>query len=355
MKVVTENLHNGLSFLRNVVSASPFVPVLRNVHISTDSVNNTMTLFGKDTELGSITIPAVSDENVSFIAPLHTLLSLISEVKKSHDVVELRLGKYLTLIYGDNKSRINLEDVDTYPEIIVPQGKSFSIGIDELADLFSMGEYAVGDTYVLTTLHLQGEDDTLIAEATNTVSGGYKSKDVVCHNFDIAIPSSLTRIVSKLRTKEVITLWIHGDKFFVSGNGWYLGTSLYNGVYVNLSGVYTNSNSTQLIVDKSSLKSALGILRVFLDEDVVYLEITQTELVLSVQSDIGEAEETVAVSGSLVPMSLAVSYTYLEKVISSVSGDAITFQIGSPREPILVPDTDSLYFIIPKSSRKKGR
>lgn len=359
MKIVSDNLYYGLSFFKNIISSSPYVPILRNVKLSSDGTD-VLHMFGKNNETGSISVPAVCSEPFEFIVPYNTLFELVSEIRKSADTIEIIINKDKTSIqvkYNKSSVSVRLEDETGFPLEVFPSGNHYNMDTSNLLKLLTLEAFATGDRYILTTVHLEHTQDVLISEATNAIIGGYRTIEMLGDNpFDIVVPANFARILTKQRIQEKsLLLHIDNNMIFVSGDGWYVGSQLHDGQYMNMLNVYKNSGKNHLKIDKNKLLEKLRILRIISTDDMIYLDINSRGITLSANSLIGEVDETIEVEelDDVVPVVIALSYKHLEKVLHSLQEDVFVLQTGTSFEPLLVGENDSLYFQIPMHHNKK--
>jgi len=359
VKIVSDNLYVGLSFLRNIISPTPFVPILRNIKMVSYGTDE-LTLFGKNNEFGVIRIPAVVDEPFEAIVPYHTLLDLVAELRKSSDTLELTFNRNktrLNVLYDSGSVSIALEDTTGFPLETEPDGYKYVLPKEDLLSVFGVEGFATGDKYILTMVHLENKQGALIAEATNAHSGGYTYVDMGGKPFDVVFPGNFARIISKHRIQEdTLTLQISTNMLFVSGETWYVGAQLHDAKYMNMMNLYKNSGHNHLTINKSLLLDKLRILRILSVDDMIYLDITANGVSLSVNSSKGDADEDLGVNDlqDVVPVSVGLSYRGLTQIVSLIDADEIILQVGTNMEPLLIGNDKSLYFIIPMRHNKKG-
>lgn len=357
LRVDSNKLYTGLSFLRDIIPTNPHIQTFSFVHISEDK--NGLLLRGMDIgKHGSIAVELEETDN-SFsplLVPMTKFYQFMGEAKKISESVKLSSGDALNILLDDNTTaKISTMDAKEFPNDIVltkhKTVKSFSFESDELLNAIAVARFCSGQFLITQSIHLFVEDGVLYSEATSGYSGGkLVIKDNMGVTFDLSLMADFERIVSK-SVKLFTGTWdvfLSGKHFtlFNEEKNCLIGYAIVNEKYKPLHVMYRNSGVSTFKLDKEIFVTNLNIIKTLAESNLLTFAVNNGELI--VKSDEMSADSRdykVAVGGGDCKFKLDIKE--LELVLAQLTGESIYFQVGG-LEPILVFDDDTTkkFFIV---------
>lgn len=351
----SDELYFALSFLKDIVPSNPHQPVHRNV-VFEPWQEDILKIHGMDIDKsGYFAIAAELDfDRRKFMLPLDKIHPLISELRRTDDTLKLELtstGKTVRIVSEDGTSvSFRLEDVEEFPEPTqYTVKKQFEVEPGGFVKGLSMATLAQSDKLILTAVHIEGDGNQIIFEATNMSSGGYRSLSHQGVKFDVAIPATIEKPLKKMvkGASDVWNVFVTDRGLLVEDDHWQVVFRLMESRYPDLSRVYRNACINKIQVDKETLGRELRIMQAVMDTNRMEVEIETGKIIMRVDGELGETERTVEVVGDTENNRIHMNIVELQKVIQLIEGEDFELQVGTNREPVIFKDEDRIYFIIP--------
>jgi DNA polymerase III sliding clamp (beta) subunit (PCNA family) len=355
IKVNVDELFFALSFLRDIAPAKAhnpeqecvlFVPTDVGLEIRARDVN----------KYGVVVVDAETDKDSrEFMLPLVNIHKLVAALRRDDDEIGFELtasGKSLNVHSEDgSKVQFRLRDAGDFPgapDLAIK--KSVVVDPEEFVAALGVATFAQHESIVLQSLHLTSHGDCLTVEATNAISGGYKSLNTAGDVFDIAVPATVEKPLKKMLTSSTGT-WTVGlgkRQLIISDAHWLVAFQILGDKYFDLSSLYKNSEANVIRVNKEELLSHVKVLSSILVDPNIRFTIEPDSIIMSATSELGEAERTMPVVGSLTKGIMILNLVQLQKILQLIKGDEFELCIGNRREPILISYGSEAYFTMPQ-------
>ena len=214
--------------------------------------------------------------------------------------------------------------------------------------------------HFLNGLHLCSEDGKIISVCTDGHRlAKYKSQASGDDSLSIIIPRKaileINRIINSFNdNKQNLMKYSYNSSIFhIQINDYVIISKLIEGNYPNFNKVIPESTSSEIIVNKITLKNSLNIISKVVNQQYKGVKLTPNNNTMhlissNTDSEIGEDQIDVEYSGE--EMSIGFNISYLQDVIDTLEGDIIHICINDQNSGCVVQDNqdhDSIFVIMP--------
>jgi len=357
--VNTASLVYALSFIKDIVPASPHDPLWANVLIQVHE--DTLELSGVSYDKqGAVTISAtIADGCFDFAVDVSKLTRLVNQLKERNQTIKLRLTKarlYVSGERGENEVYLPLI-LDFEPirlnKIASVHDKQVEVAPEHFLEGLRIVGFARGNTVAYSSVHVTCEPGQMVLEAMDGFCGGYTV--VPCDSvdsFEIAVPKSIEKPLKKaLKLKE--NTWRVGyqdNKLYVLGADWYIGYSVNSEKYPNISAIYGSAKDEMFQVNREDLMYALSLLTIAdTESDKTEITVQDDKMLLTVSGPHGGGKHEITMLSEVdAKVNLVLNMVQLNTILQMVRSDTVNFTTGYRGEAVIVTDDKSndKYFII---------
>lgn len=354
------DLADAFNKVSKALTGKTAIPILEGVKIS--AYGDKLTLLASDSE---ITIENSIRANIMLEGEIVVPGKLTAELirKMSGEQIELEaLGNNLLNIkYLDSSSKINLLNIEEYPNLIVNDIKSsFVMSQKDLKDLVSKTYFSAAtdeNRPILKGCLIKIAGDRISCVAIDGLRLAIARK-TLCKdygNIQFVIPSKFLAEVSKLIENEenIVKISITNKKVIFDMEVTKITVSLLEGEYINHEKIIPQEHNTTVTIQTANLTECLDRATIFSRVNVsnmVKLEITENILTIYSKSEIGDITEKLNVSVSGKDNKIALNSKFICDCLRAINDEYVTLQIVSSAVPCLITPLegdDFLYMILP--------
>jgi DNA polymerase-3 subunit beta len=352
-----QTLHDAISTTARFAERKANLPVLGCVLVSAEG--SRLILRATNLECGvEITIPTkVASEGVVAV-PAGVLAGFLGNARGKSVTVELKgeVCKVETERASASIKTLPHEDFPILPRVSAE--KSFKVKSSDLMRAIRSVVYCASLSAIkpeLQSVLLYGEAGKLIAVATDSfrlaqkqvpMRGGGSIPELLLPARNAA---ELMRILEDVNAE--VEIYYNDNQLSLQHDGMYYTSRLLDGAFPNYRQIIPKSFSTEAVVLREEMASALKSLSVFADKFAqvsVSIEPTKKSMLLSSRNpDVGEQISTIkaAVEGESVAMSF--NGRYLADSLQSVQGDSVRLHSNGPGKAMLIKDAgDESFFYL---------
>tara|TARA_B100000700_G_scaffold310974_1_gene392185 strand:+ start:348 stop:1505 length:1158 start_codon:yes stop_codon:yes gene_type:complete len=384
MKLVCSQaeLNSALQLVTRAVASRPTHPVLANVLLTADSVNDRLSLTGFDLNLGIQTSFQASVEVSGAITlPARLLGEIVSKLSNNSPITFIldESGEQVELNSLEGSYQMRGLSADDFPDLpLVEKGNSIKVRSESLLEALRATIFASSSDeakQLLTGVHLKFNEKSIEAAATD----GHRlailnnknisldldedlseSKDT----FSITLPSrslrEIERLLSSLKSNDSINLFYdRGQVVFLASNQIITSRTL-EGNYPNYEQLLPKAFSNNLKFNRKDLILALERIAVLADQhnNVVKLiteKASEKVKILADVQDVGSGSETVLATFEGEDFQIAFNVKYVLDGLKAMLKEEVYLRCNAPTTPaIFSPDLDDnsfTYLVMPVQVR----
>ena len=237
------------------------------------------------------------------------------------------------------------------------------IASDDMINIINKTSFAMAyqdARHFLNGLHLCSEEGKIVSVCTDGHRlAKYKSQADGDDGLSIIIPRKaileINRIINSFsgNKKNIMKYSYNSTIFNIQINDYTIISKLIEGNYPNFNKVIPESTSSEIIVNKITLKNSLNIISKVVNQQYKGVKLTPNNNTMhlissNTDSEIGEDQIDVEYSGE--EMSIGFNISYLQDVIDTLEGETIHICINDQNSGCVVQDNqddDSTFVIMP--------
>ncbi|MEO1094294.1 MAG: DNA polymerase III subunit beta [Cyanobacteria bacterium J06638_28] len=371
-------LNTHLSLVSRVVPARPSKPVLSNVLLKVDEVEQQVTLIGFDETMGmQTTFKATVDVGGELTLPAKLLESIVSRLP-AEDIAleEAEQDATVTLTSSSGEYQVRGLSAEDYPNLPrVEAGQVTKLSTEALFAGLRGALFATsGDEskQVLTGVHLTAEAEILEFAATDghrlavvktSDESGMQTGASDEPMIDVTVPAKALRELEKIlqvyQSTEPIALQFDRTQVIFEVGNQRLTTRLLEGQYPNYRQLVPKQFERQVTLDRKQFTSALERIAVLADQknNIVKLSLDadQQAMAVSVEAqEIGSGREVIPAQVTGESLDIAFNVRYLLDGLKALGTNEIQIQCNTATSPsVMVPlgELQMTYLVMPVQIR----
>jgi DNA polymerase-3 subunit beta len=355
-----DKVKDAVSLASRFVSRGAALEALQGILLIAEG--KTLTLRATNLECGvEVSIPARVDESGLIAVQSGPFTALISNLSGTKSATLAKVGSTLSLVTAHSNSTIKTvshEDFPTLPTVsgehsIVVDAKEFSKTLRSVAFCASLSSIKPE----LQSVCVYVENGKMYAAATDSFRLAEKSQTLKGSDMpQLLIPvrnaAELIRILERADGKTDI--YYSENQLSVRVSDTYFTTRLIDGTFPNYRQLLPSSFSTEAVVLREDLASALKTLSIFADKTAqvrISVDAKKKEIIFSSRNpDVGE--HSVTLKATLTGESLEMHFNgrYIADVLSSVAGESVRLGFNGVGKPLFIApasDTSFRYIVMP--------
>jgi DNA polymerase-3 subunit beta len=358
-----EKFKQAIFLTERVASKHATLPVLSCVLL--DVKKTTATIRATNLDVGvEIEIPAKSDAEGIFAIPAHTISAFLGQVSDKEQVVRLEMNAgNLNITLSKSKGVIKTVPPEDFPAIpLVNEGKKSTLTSELLAKGFKSVWYSAAVSNVkpeLASIYVYKDADNVIFVATDSFRLAEKKVQLPkgSNIEDMLIP--FKNAIEIVKTLEAVgqTVTVTSNKNLVSfeGNGVRITSRIIDGVFPDYRQIIPKSFSTEAVLLKQDLISALKVSTVFSDAfNQLHMVVDPKKKLLEVETknnDVGENRSEI--DAALTGEALEINFNgkYISDSFQAIDADSISMQFNGRNRPLVIRpvsgDQTFLYLVMP--------
>ena len=357
-----EQFSKALNAASKAVPAKSANPILPNFCLTLNEKGLEVLGFNGDFAVKSTVPYMINDREIirnagvgSTLVNAKTLAEILRSIEGSEVSVEVIDEAIMKIDDGKFSSRLNCIKAEEYPDIdLEPSGTTFTISAYEFSSLIEQSAFAASQRDqrgILNALHLEAENDKLIATATDSARLARKECPIDSDvRFAVNVPAKAALdIIHMFDGAKNVTVSIATRKILVFFDNTVVSSSLIPGDYpVTRSIIPTMFNYT-LEANSSELLGAMNRVRILSmdSEPVVTIVMDEEEVEVSARNDAsGSATERISTfqySGERLQVSFnsqfvidAIKAVKSEDVVICFLGEMKPFVVKNPKDESVV-------------------
>lgn len=357
VKLLKEDLLQGIQVVQNVVSPKATLPILSNMLVETKK--DTLRLYTTDLDIGiSCEIPVNIIEDGAITIPAKRFSDIIKEFPSGDVIIHARKNNQID-IEGQN-CKIKLlglpkEEFPKFPEF--KDKEAIKVKQADLKEMFKMTAFAVSheeSRYVLNGILVEITQNILRLVATD---GRRLAK------IERPLITPVTKEVSFILPIKAISevsrnLKDDGEVVFVPGisqvmfdiNGVLISTRIIEGDFPNYTQVIPKQMQTKIKLNTAEFLAAIRRANLLSTPDfqAVKFELFKNKLVVSKTTpDIGESREEILVEYNGHEMIVGFNPQYMMDVLKNITDTDIELELAGVDKPCVIRKENYLYLALP--------
>lgn len=357
LKVDREEIQKVLQNIQGIVEKKTTMPVLSHFLLK---AAKTATIIATDLDI-SFTRPLKAEviEKGSLCIPARKLFEISKEVEDSI-LLESQENNWLKVSSGKSMFKLMGLSEDEYPTLPkVSRSEELSMDVDSLRSMLEKTIHSTGDTDTRYTLNgllmhfvpkkknielrIIGTDGHRLAFITKDIAGELAEEKKIILPKKAA--TELRRLLEESEGKT--TVGLNKNHIFFSIGDIVLTTRLIEGTYPNYEQVIPQGNEKKVTINKVAFSKALRRTSIMSREktNAIRFDLEQGKLTLSsINPDVGEAREEMAVQYKGESISMGYNARYLLDAIQSIDGESFGFDVQDPLSPTLMREGDGKFY-----------
>ena len=332
------DLSRLLSDVSKVVERRTTIPILANV-LLTAGADGSLQARATDLDIEiTKTIGANVAEPGSTTVDAARIAGIVS--KLSGDVSLVLDNGQLTVKSGRSRFVLPTLPPDDYPNL--DQGTpthTFDVDFNALVAPVKFAVSSEETRYYLCGVYLHQDGNKLVAVATDghRLARHTAALPEGADGFSaIIVPAKTIAVLGAY--KGVVSLSISANKITARADDAVITSKLIDGSFPDYRRVIPNANEKLLVVDKATLAAAVDRAGAITSEHwrAVKVSLAVGGVTLSMRSDDGESSEAVEAEWDADPLDIGFNSRYLTEMLTSASGERVTFALADAGSPALV-------------------
>lgn len=369
-------LNTHLSLVGRVVPSRPSKPVLSNVLVKVNEVDQQVTLIGFDETMGMQTsFKATVEEPGELTLPAKLLESIIARLPAEDITIrETQEDAAVTITSSSGEYEVRGLSAEDYPNLpVIEDGQAAELSIEALLEGLKGALFATSadeSKQVLTGVHLMAEPEVLEFAATDghrlavvRTSDESGSPDDTDAKMDVTVPAKalrdLERMLQTYTSSEPISLKFDRTQVVFELGDQRLTTRLLEGQYPNYRQLVPKQFERQVTLDRKLMMDALERIAVLADQknNIVKLSLNpdQQSVAVSVEAqEVGSGREVVAAQITGESLDIAFNVRYLLDGLKALGTTEVQLQCNSATSPsVIVPlgELQMTYLVMPVQIR----
>jgi DNA polymerase-3 subunit beta len=356
-------LKQAIFLTERVASKHATLPVLSCVLL--DIKKTTAFIRATNLDVGvEIEIPVRSDAEGVFAVPAHTISSFLSQVNDREQIVRLETNAgNLLVTLSKSKGVLKTVPPEDFPAIpTVTDGKKSTLASELLAKGFKSVWYSAAVSNVkpeLASIYLYKDAESIVFVATDSFRLAEKRVQLPKGSTveDMLIP--FKNAIEIVKTLEAVgqTVTVTSNKNLVSfeGNGVRITSRIIDGVFPDYRQIIPKAFTTEAVLLKQDLISALKVSTVFSDAfNQLHMVVDPKRKLFQVETknnDVGEnsSELDAALTGEALEINF--NGKYISDSFQAIDADSISMQFNGRNRPLVIRpvsgDQSFLYLVMP--------
>jgi len=359
LKVDREEIQRVLQNIQGIVEKKTTMPILSHFLLK---AAKTTSIMATDLDI-AFTGPLKAEilEKGGLCIPARKLFEIAKEVEDDI-LLESQENNWLKVSSGKSTFKLMGLPGEEYPALPeVSRSEELNIGAQILKNMFERTAYAAGDSetrYILNGLllhfipkkkHIElvvvGTDGHRLAVVTKELSGKLSEEKKLILPKKAAI--ELRRLLEEAEGEVAIGL-NKNHIFFTIAEGSYgedvvLTSRLLEGTYPGYEQVIPQDNEKKATLDKVLFSKALRRISIMSREktNAIRFDLEEGKLTLSsINPDIGEAREEIAIQYKGEPVTIGFNARYLLDAIQAMGGESVGFEFQDSLSPTLLREVE---------------
>lgn len=347
-----EDLALGLQRAQKAVAKRTTMEILEGVKFETKD-NNILTLMASDLEIGVKTvIPATVQGEGSLVLKSDFLYDLVRKLKDDEIIFKQETEGVIKMICGRSSYTLKGMSADDFPEFPKPRNAyNFTIASDTLSSIIKQTLYAVASSEsipILTGEKWEIHDHSLTAVGLDgyrlSIRLGQLSKPIL-EPLHIVVPGKALKELEKMLTNYDgdVTIQVSKSQIFFGLDDTIFASRLLEGSYIEYKKVIPKEKKTVINVNRLDLLNCAERSAIITKEkqhNLIVLSITDEELVIHSDSDLGHSHEVLPIQKWGSDLKIAFNVKFLLDALHACEDESIKIRFIDQVSPALFTNED---------------
>ena len=353
LKVEREEIQKALQNIQGIVERKTTMPVLSHFLLRADK---TISLIATDLDItitGSLKAEIL--EEGSLCIPARKLFEIVKELEENV-LLESQENNWLRVSSGKSTFKLMGLPETEYPALPeTSQIENLNISAEMLKSMIEKTIYATGDSdlrYTLNGLLMHFIPKKKAIELKVVGTDGHRlsliAKEIdgkLSEERKLILPKKAAIELSRLLENAVgnVTVGLNKNHMFFTLDDISLISRLIEGTYPNYEQVIPLNNERKLTAEKTLFLKAIKRTSIMSREgtNAVRFDIEPGKLtMISINPDLGEAREEMAIQYKGEALSIGVNARYMIDALRAVDGDSVIFELQDPLSPTLLKEAE---------------
>jgi DNA polymerase-3 subunit beta len=357
VKLLKDDLLNGIQIVQNVVSPKATLPILSNMLIETKK--QTLRLNTTDLDIGiSCEIPVNIIEDGAITIPAKRFAEIIREFPQGDVTIHARKNNQIE-IEGQN-CRIKLlglpkEEFPKFPEF--KDKEAIRLKQADLKEMFRLTSFAVSheeSRYVLNGVLMEVQKDILRIVATDGRRLAKIEKQLLkpaATDVSVILPIKAVNEVNRNLKEEGEVVFITGtNQVLFDIDGTLIATRIIEGDFPNYVQVIPKQVAPKIKMNTAEFLAAIRRANLLATPDfqAIKFEVFTDKLVISKTTpDVGESREELPIVFTGEQMIIGFNPQYMIDVLKSLNEESIEVEFLGSDKPCVIRKENYLYLALP--------
>ncbi len=356
-----EKIADALSRIQKISTKNISLPILETVLLETK--DNALVMRSTNLHVGvEISLPVKIQNEGSCAVKLDILAQIVNSLKGEHKISLENKGQTLLIITEKSSMEINTFPENDFPTLPhVEDGISFQLPIDALIEGVKSVVYSASYSEIkpeISSVYIYTENNEIVFVATDSFRLAEK-RMVVPHVSDfpgIIIPiknvQECIKIFTGLQEKALVSF--NKNQLSLQTESIYFTSRIIDGNYPDYKRIIPDTFTTDVVILKDDLVSALRLVNVFSDSfNQIKLRIDKKKeeiYLYSRNTDVGENNTSVSAVVNGDDNEVFMNHKYLSDVLSVLPSDSLSLSFSEKNRPCVVRgigESSFLYLIMP--------
>jgi DNA polymerase-3 subunit beta len=339
----------GLQMVQNIVEPRQTLPILANVLLETDG--ETARLTATDLEVGArVTVPARVAAKGAITISARKLAEIVKELPAAMLTLKVGDNASVSIRCGGVSYKLVGLAADDFPPV-VPASPAAWITLDAkvLRDMLAHTSFAVSHDETRYALNgvlfvIQPKEMRVVATDGHRLAIVSQAlAQAVTPVTGIVPRKAVSEILRALGAGEEVQLAITENQFVLQMPNFVMTARLIEGQFPNYEAVIPKGHPGKLALSRPAIMAALRRVAVMAEERNKPVKLTLTPAALKLtasSSELGEAEETLAVDYAGEEVAIAFNSRYILDALGPMEEDGVVFEFKDALSPGVVKSAE---------------
>ncbi len=357
-------LSEGISVVRNVVSPRTTLAILEGILVVADKIKNTVTLKGKDFDIGAeYIVDAHVEEDGEIVINARLFSEIIRSFPEADITVEVKDNYIVKLTAENAKFEIIGNDPEAFPvEAKAEYQKSIRIKQKDLKDMIAKTIFAIStdeNRKILTGSLIEFEDNMVtMVSLDNKKMALRKMPTENKEPVKVVIPGKTLREISKIlqQSDEEIEIFVSENHIFFDMGKCKFSSRLLEGEFFNYKSIISNNHITKIRVRRKVFYDAVRRAYLITTEENRYpvvLDIKEERMVVYSSSNVGNVRDIIEIRTEGKDFEIAFNPVYLMETLNAIDDDYVDILSVTEFGPFIFVPVEGEGFIYLIASVKK--
>jgi len=356
-----EKIKGAVSLAEKMTGKNVTLPVLQSLLFVAQ--HKSLKIRATNLDIGiEIEIPAKIDKEGITAVPGALVSQFLSNIQDKTIVFELENGNVLVTTKNSN-AIIKSYPYDDFPTLptIHQKKQSFVLSAEKLVSGLRNVWYSAAQSDIkpeISSVYVHGEGDEIFFVSTDSFRLAEKSISLSGKNQNIALIVPFKNVIEIVRVFDTffgdVTVSWNTNQVSFEHEGVYVTSRLIDGIYPDYKQIMPKGHTTEAIVLRQDLLSALKVSNLFSDRfNQITLSVNPRSKKCELRSknpDIGENIVRIDAALSGEPVDLNFNHKYIMDCFQSIAKDSISIQLNGAGKPAIVKgvgDRSFTYLVMP--------